>query len=965
MRDFSGMLFTLKKREQWIDKDDSEYYKFMILGFYDGLDIHTVDKWYELRPKGLLERELQVDLNTPFIDQYTIRAMGPSNRDDLDKQGFAYDFWENLGRESTKSCRQYRKELRNKYPFICMSVINLTEKFVKQKSNLQAMQDSLTTILKDAALKSGYTFEELHCAVYPSLGYSDFIVLFLTDNLIKASNIISCVRASIFHLDQAEVPVVSNCYSVCGLDRDYFAHTNRPALDENVQITIRINLREGLSAGDFLMRLRDKIGRNGSPETDTVIQSLNKNYFFSFGNSDCLILPNQSLDQYLLWHGPGGILNPGNGFFEENIASVRTSVRIGGLECGAGAVSKALTESNLDSYKNAFKEFIEKYDRFLNMGNMHIRSSRAIRQTMKNFLNIAPASHGFDVRNIVGRAFLYQIADVEYYIGLKEKAVTDGMTEDEKAEIEQYNAQVKKEKLCAVVSLEDFKNNVGSFLSDLIRSDRPFIEGNVLTHSSIGSATKLLFAYSAMLNNFLHQFGREDDFSFIVTSGGCDKTEAIDGFNFAHGSTRIKKPIVVTIPEMSLYDIQGTLFRLLHEYMHFIGDRRRAFRYSCLVNAVAKSIAWKICDIKFGELERDWISMVDRYLPTRLEKLAKRELTAVIQKEKESSRMRIEEAIRKQSLFVEFEEQACEAEFYSDRLKEGILSLDSMIDIFSVITPEFEKVSEGSLQKQIYRILHRAEKEIIWQIKEWLGQKQKEYPDVKNLLLPDTSFAFLEDQYKIYDVNKKEYDRELRGFIDQYFNSLVGNFSMSTGAEEAFFAGYSYTDLRDGILFAMVESFSDCCAVRAVDLAVEDFLLAFIYEEWEMEEVFPNTLGNVLRLGADLQVLYGITQTLDERVKNAVYERVKQKEQQGYTYRNVDDMLKYVNDILRKYRNRSIEGARSEVEAYLRECINNSDEWYSEELGALYKVSSMNTTKNTYEAVDKIICLWKNIGGTV
>lgn len=69
MENFVGMLFTLKKRKQLILDDDSKHYKFVILGYYNGLDIHTVDQWYDLRPKGLLERKLQVDLSAPFINQ--------------------------------------------------------------------------------------------------------------------------------------------------------------------------------------------------------------------------------------------------------------------------------------------------------------------------------------------------------------------------------------------------------------------------------------------------------------------------------------------------------------------------------------------------------------------------------------------------------------------------------------------------------------------------------------------------------------------------------------------------------------------------------------------------------------------------------------------------------------------------------------------------------------------------------
>lgn len=61
MGKFSGMLFTLKKREQNVEEDDSKFYKQLMLGYYDGLDIHTIDKWYDLRPKGLLKRTLKRD----------------------------------------------------------------------------------------------------------------------------------------------------------------------------------------------------------------------------------------------------------------------------------------------------------------------------------------------------------------------------------------------------------------------------------------------------------------------------------------------------------------------------------------------------------------------------------------------------------------------------------------------------------------------------------------------------------------------------------------------------------------------------------------------------------------------------------------------------------------------------------------------------------------------------------------
>lgn len=103
MKEFAGILFTLKKRVQNIVENDLQYYKYTLFGFYDGLDINTVEKWYDLRPKGLQNRQLQVDMENPFMAQYTFRAIFPPNRERLDKEGFDYGFWEEFGKLNSQN----------------------------------------------------------------------------------------------------------------------------------------------------------------------------------------------------------------------------------------------------------------------------------------------------------------------------------------------------------------------------------------------------------------------------------------------------------------------------------------------------------------------------------------------------------------------------------------------------------------------------------------------------------------------------------------------------------------------------------------------------------------------------------------------------------------------------------------------------------------------------------------------
>jgi hypothetical protein len=422
--------------------------------------------------------------------------------------------------------------------------------------------------------QAGSSLKELHCAVFTSLGYSDFVIMFLTDDLAKVANIISYMRGAV----EGETIVISSSYTVCALDRNYYSNMslkNNP----NMKIDIRISLREGISPIEFLHLLQEEVRNAG--EEDSFVEEVAKHYDATFGNSDCFLLPDQSLDCYLKWHKSGQLLNPGCRFFQSYIANVRTSVRVNGFPFEAGDVSKSYSAwKNVQEVKDRFRRFVSGYDKFLIEKNISVRSSKAIQQTMKKFVNITRTRHSFDVEHVIENAFGALIANVNYYIS------PDAETQKKNADI------LVAQQLCAVEALDMFNEYIGEFLSNLIQSDRPFVEGNSLTHSGIGNATKMLFAYSALLEKLTIQDHAEKDFVFVVLSGGFDCTEAIDLFSFARKDDNIKKIIIIKIPEMGgLYDLQGTLFRILHEYRHYIGDRKRKERFSFLTEAMASHIA--------------------------------------------------------------------------------------------------------------------------------------------------------------------------------------------------------------------------------------------------------------------------------------------------------------------------------------------------------------------------------------
>ena len=53
--------------------------------------------------------------------------------------------------------------------------------------------------------------------------------------------------------------------------------------------------------------------------------------------------------------------------------------------------------------------------------------------------------------------------------------------------------------------------------------------------------------------------------------------------------------IIIKITEMSLYDVKGTMFRLLHECMHVCGERKRKIRLEALLECYAIASADMFC----------------------------------------------------------------------------------------------------------------------------------------------------------------------------------------------------------------------------------------------------------------------------------------------------------------------------------------------------------------------------------
>ena len=819
---FSSILFTLKKSEEGITKDDSEYYKYRMAGYYNGLDIHTVSRWYDLRPRGLTERKLQIDLELPFTDIYTIRTIVPENADALQEEGFCYDFWRESGKGSME-------ETEREFPFLHMSVLNFTESFISGKQNLDDMLNSVKEMLKQSAEDLSFELPQLHCAFFPSAGYADLVILFLAEDEDKP-------RAVMKKINESEA--VSDCYSVCGVSK--FCGTLPKVID-------------------------DKPGK--------------------------------------------------------------------------------LTRADLDSYRMLFGNFMNGYEEELRRYQLHIRSSRTMHRLMRTFLSAAGLPHGFAVREILGSFFSCFIESMEYIMSLE-------------------NGMELREDIIA-----SFNAEISAFLDDMIRRG---------THFAVGNETKLLASYSVILKKLTACEKKSDEFVFIVSSGGCDKTEVTDIF-FASGcGSAVSKPIIITIPEASLYDVQGTLFRILHEYSHFIGDRKRRERYRYIVNALAGYFAWEICEIEFSEEdvpEVNYTKLKDKvtgYLTEDMKTSVESKLRSINREVRKQTEAEICTVIKENAWYRDCSSDD-ESVFYAEALRQETLSIESFCYIFR------EGGCGNNLRNEIYQILYNSDRRLKNKVIDMLSEYiQTETDAVRKLRLERArdSVEYLLWDYKFHDavdMKKKKAvgvrDSHILGFLDRYFSSLARNHILDSRAEQ--YSEYeschtearnAFGGIRDDIIQAMVESFSDCRAIHMLAMRVEDFLLAFIYEVWDVDAAFPFTLEDILRIGSDLSFCYGISGGLSDEVKTGVRDKVRLRKEQGYEYHNVEEMLRKVDEILECYQEPETAVIGCELESYLKLCFRDHSNVYCQELIDFYNRSGMDNKGSEYEVVNDIFGLWKSLG---
>ena len=176
-----------------------------------------------------------------------------------------------------------------------------------------------------------------------------------------------------------------------------------------------------------------------------------------------------------------------------------------------------------------------------------------------------------------------------------------------------YNNFTKYFELC----IEHFRSVVEPLMVELANahSERLF------TRRALERSAKLMSVYNNLLLEWdsLHIKNKEKDgdgadgaldnslIAYFVTSGRADKTDNNDLYNYNHGifeTYKMSRPIIVTIPEAGLYDIEGSIFRLAHEFFHVRGKRERIKRAKCYMDSLNNIFGLYIYDVICDRLRR-------------------------------------------------------------------------------------------------------------------------------------------------------------------------------------------------------------------------------------------------------------------------------------------------------------------------------------------------------------------------
>lgn len=919
------MILNFKKRRFFPNQDDTAAYQYTIFGYYDVMSIQPCHSWFEFSPTTPA-----LAINEPYsgdyYDEYPIKLIFPpiEEQEVLEADGFCFSSWQQIA--GLERCQ-------NTYPpLLSVILLNVSPLFFSEAPSSNSILVQMARQVRQAA--GADELRKLCCAPLQSIGYYDFAVLLRTKDWGDALRLANSLR---------ENDSISNCYLIPGIYNQCGVSLNLLPPTSTIEFSVRFNLRPGISPTSFqenlLSRLQKDYLTTVQPDSQELLarkaqwEKVGPQFSMNYGRSDCLMtcgLPLRFLlPLFLNLDGKIGLLNPGSPFFINYISSMRTSIRQpidrcrDTLEFSSKRYSQkeAETGGELQALKEEFQDVLKRFQTYIAGNQLSIRQSRVLEEAMASFENLARNPHAFDICAIITPAFRTLLRNIDRTIGQIGKlngpaAHSSGM--------DSMNEMISA-----------FRDLVGSFLLDLAVSDRFFIEGLKLNHASIGSATKLLFAYNHIANLVVQALSEPGDkaknYSFVVISGGCDITLVHSIDDHLRPFPQPDNPaviwedrlLVVQLSEAGIFDIRGTLFRLVHEIMHFCGARLREKRAGAIVRQLALTVAETL---RYALFSPKYIAQI-----CRINRSSWRQLEGIVHCHDSQFTQDISEYLEKELLCNIKLEDRQPIDLYSESLQERLYGLCAQIlQPSHTGTSEFVRRVYCAQLRAMVGIYSDCAKEklapgFLCSIPTVGAADALSYLQAAEDCADQPLATILHSRITLALVNIT-----LAGMLglDCTYCSLPGWTSSQMAKLAAYLQDYRLDSILDVIISLYSDGFADCMACTLLGLSASDYLLSFLYEIKDPDRAMPNTVLHTMRQGAVLEVCFGETgSSLSQQNAESLRKTFLHWEKSGWTMGNLtgNNIVRRTNQLLRAYQLETSSGESQPLVEYLHHCIAATD----------------------------------------
>lgn len=927
-----GLIIRLEKDALWAKRigDDP------VLGYFDHIKFQQINNWLDFSPRTTAvelhdkgDKLFEDAINGSLLSMYPIKLLFPEQpvMDELNREvGLNYAKW-----------RGDIFELLEQNPCLTVLLVNLTDEFKGELprdlcgEQLRRFADVIRQGLflfsdSEAEKPSPYNSDwarNANFCIMPSLGYSDYCIMLAEEDWHFAPALIEFLHRAVYTRPGSHetVPILSTDYVIPAYHTTERATQSR-AHQWGIQLSMRIHLRPGTAMTDLKRAAGDGIEvYQLSGSSDCVLESRSESAFNRLLNvaaSGCWNYTNSAAGKIrtLVVSTEASFLRP--------VSDIEPPRQ--------GQTAEIKPSDQIKAQIKALRTVLQSYWVLLRNENCHMRQFNSMWNRVTAIENICKGPHNRSLQEIMG-PWLDAFTDclkrcVEQAAALAEQDQRDEDT------LRRWLEYVDG-------TLDTFIEEAGSLLADLSRSDCFFMESERYNHASVSSATSLLIAYNRWQNKFVEDVLAEDpdnlcQYAFLVRSGGCDSTTTNNIFYSLEpeiiekpGREILKEsmPLVTQMSEMSLFDCGGTVLRMTHECMHYCGERQRRDRVEFIIRFTARYFGDHLAHILFNE------ESYPRCIIEDLREKYQLDDEDVFKAITEAWKCGLEELRARIAGWLEDKLKRCyrkecasrwhEQDYMSDSLREWMLKRLTLI-----FRPY--RLNRGEHDYPYSKLVKflRGEQRVV--LRKFYDTCDAEIRKKKAEIVCLARDRQLVDIY----LRNGEDDGTLTHAIMWALNQLLMDPVYRVEKQDAR-EGFQGKGLFNALGMVVFDCFSECFAdveaCRRLNVSLVDYLLGFVFEDWNVSNAMPLDAPYLFRIPAVLRVCF--KNELDEsgaalrpETEDSLRAAVECLVRCGMSERrkNAEQLIAQTNALLKLYQ--PLSWIAQPLEDYMRKC----DQYYHE-----------------------------------